>query len=96
MPVFAAYSAAWSDRTRLGSDAIALLYVEMHRADLDALLKVSNPILDFVVERWQSGTPPDRFEREFSRGWWMLFARSMGRAVVAQVDAIRTIAKNFG
>jgi hypothetical protein len=49
--------AAWTERTAIGSDAIDILCIEMHRAELDAFLKVSNPILDYVGERWGGGLP---------------------------------------
>lgn len=95
MPLFEAYSAAWSDRVTLGSEALDILYIGMHRADLDAFLKLSNPILDFVIERWEAGSPPDQFEREFSRRWWMLFGRSLTRAVGANINAVRAVLKNL-
>ena len=96
MPLLEAYSAAWSDRAGLGSESIEILYIEMHRSELDAFLTVSNPILDFVEEAWEAGSPPDQFEREFSRRWWMLFGRSLTRAVGANVNAVRAVLKNFG
>lgn len=95
MPLFQAYSAAWSHRATLASESIDILYVELHRANLDAFLKVDNPILDFVGERWEAGTPPVQFEREFSRRWPMLFGRSLARAVSAHVGAVRSVLKNF-
>lgn len=98
IPLFGAYSAAWSRRpapTGETGETVDVLYVEMHRADLDAFLKISNPILDFATEHWNAGSPPVRFEREFSRHRWSLIGRSLTGAAAANVRAVRAVLENL-
>src|SRR4051812_41254437 len=68
-----AYELAWQDRQDSGVDSVDVLDRRLREADLpqDASSEGS-PLRGILVEFWQRGVPPQRFQREV----WEIFGRT--------------------